>query len=354
MRRYSGRRSSSGRYVSRYSARGYSFGRNSMKRNLIFICIVAVLIIAVVGVMLAYFAKVNREREAQQLAYRQEGIAYYEQGDYEKALECFDNALGDSLGSIDDTEMDICFYKARTQYELGDSEGALQTYHAVIEYNESPKAYFLRGNLYYSMGEEAKALADYDKAVENETADYDLYIAIYEILASKDKVEKGQEILNKALELKGDKAADKVKKGRIHFLLEEHEKAVTLLEEAAKAEAEGYYYLFLVYDSLENSEKALENLNTYMEKETNLDSYKLYEMGTSLLNKSMYESAAECYNKALELEKVPNKQEIMKNLVVTYEKSKNFTSAKEVMKQYIEEYPEDEEALREYTFLETR
>ena len=151
MRRYSGRRSSSGRYVSRYSARGYSFGRNSMRRNLIFICIAAVLIIAVVGVLLAYFAKVNREREAQQLVYRQEGIAYYEQGDYEHALECFQKALEDSKGDINDVEMDICFYKARTLYELGDMEGALETYNAVVEYNESPKAYFLRGNLYYSM-----------------------------------------------------------------------------------------------------------------------------------------------------------------------------------------------------------
>jgi TolA-binding protein len=40
--------------------------------------------------------------------------------------------------------------------------------------------------------------------------------------------------------------------------------------------------------------------------------------------------------------------------VVTYEKQKDFTSAKEVMEQYIEEYPEDEEALREYIFLQTR
>jgi len=44
----------------------------------------------------------------------------------------------------------------------------------------------------------------------------------------------------------------------------------------------------------------------------------------------------------------------MKALVIAYEKELDFTSAKEVMAKYVELYPEDEEALREYTFLETR
>ena len=345
MRRYSDR----GRYVSGYSSR-----RRALKRKLTLICIVAVLVLVVAGVVSAYFAKVNKERKEQQLAYRQEGIEYYEQGNYEQALESFQKALADSKGKIGDVEMDICFYKARTQYELGDAEGALDTYKAVIDYNESPKAYFLRGNLYLQLGKEAKALEDYQKAVQKEKEDYELYISIYEILAAKDRVEDGEKILRKALDISGNKTADKLMKGRIYGLLGEQEKAISLLDEVTGEEPEGYYYLFLVYDAMENSEKALENLNTYMEKEADIDSYKLYEMGNSLLNKSMYESAADCYLKALELEKVPNKQEIMRNLVVAYEKAKDFTSAKEIMKQYVEAYPEDEEALREYTFLETR
>lgn len=345
MRKYSDR----GRYVS-----GYSSKRRAMKRKLTIICILAVLILVVAGVVSTYFAKVNKERKEQQLAYRQEGIEYYEQGDYEQALECFQNALADSKGKIGDVEMDICFYKARAQYELGDLEGALDTYGAVIQYNESPKAYFLRGNLYYSMDEQAKALADYNQAVDKEKDDYDLYFSIYEILVSKDKVEEGQKILKKALEISGNKTADKLKKGHIYYLLGENDKAITILEEIAKDEPESYYYLFLVYDAMENSEKALENMNIFMEKESNPDSYMLYAMGDSLLKKDRYENAAEYFLKALDSEKVPNKQEIMRKLVLTYEKAKDFTSAKEVMEQYVEAYPEDEEALREYIFLETR
>lgn len=324
-----------------------------MRRYVKYIVIVAALLV-VAGAVVFIVSKTNKEREEKQLAYRQEGIEYFEQGDYEKALECFLDALADSSGDIDDTEMDICFYKARALYEMGDTDGAMESYNAVIEYNDDAKAYFLRGNLYYSLGDEENALADFKKAVEKEHKDYDLYIAIYEILAAKNRQEDAKDYLSKALEIKSDKDADEVKLGYINFLLGNNETAIELLEESSAEDPAGYYYLFLVYDAMENSEKALENLNAYMKEEKDLDSYKLYETGTGLLKKSQYTSAIECFKKALELEEVPNKQFIMKSLVVAYEKNLDFTSAKEVMEEYVKEYPEDEEAYREYTFLETR
>ena len=64
--------------------------------------------------------------------------------------------------------------------------------------------------------------------------------------------------------------------------------------------------------------------------------------------------AISCLKSALELEKVPNKQIIMKTLVIAYEQKLDFASALEVMQKYVEAYPDDEEAKRELTFLETR
>ena len=174
------------------------------------------------------------------------------------------------------------------------------------------------------------------------------------MLEAKGKMKEGQAYLNKALEIRGGEVTDKIQKGHINFLLGENETAIQLLEEVKEEETIALYYLFQVYDAMENSEKAVEYLNVYMEKDENIDSIQLYEMGKSLLNKEQYTSAIACFNKALALEKVPNKQVIMRSLVVAYEKSLDFTSAKEVMKDYVAAYPEDEEALREYTFLQTR
>ncbi len=83
--------------------------------------------------------------------------------------------------------MDICFYKAEAQYKLGDVDGAMATYTAIVNFNENAKAYFLRGNLYYSLGEEKKALKDYAAALEKEKNNYELYIGVYEALIAHGK-----------------------------------------------------------------------------------------------------------------------------------------------------------------------
>ena len=44
----------------------------------------------------------------------------------------------------------------------------------------------------------------------------------------------------------------------------------------------------------------------------------------------------------------------MKTLVIAYEHNREFETAKTLMAEYVESYPDDEAAKREFTFLETR
>lgn len=294
------------------------------------------------------------ERKENQLEYRLQGIELMENGAYEEALEVFQNALDCSLGEVGITELDICFYKAEALYKLGDTEGAMDTYTAIINYNESAKAYFLRGNLYYSQDQEESALKDYAAAIEQEKTDYELYIGVYEALSAHGKDKEAQEYLNQALEISGNSAYDKMQKGRINFLLGEQQTAISLLQEAVKGkEMSAYYYLSEIYDELGDEEACEENMLAYMESGV-ADSYNLFNIANDLLGKGKVEMAIECLNSAMKLEMVPNKQMIMKTLVIAYEQNRDFETAKELMAEYIEAYPEDEEAKREYTFLETR
>ncbi len=294
------------------------------------------------------------ERETNQMDYRQKGINYMENGKYEEALVEFQNALDLSLGEIGDEEVDICFYKAEAQYYLGDVEGAMKTYSAIIDFNDSAKAYFLRGNLYYSLGQEENALNDYTLAIKNDKKNYDLYIGVYEALTAHGKEKEAQEYLNQALEISGKSAYDKMQKGRIHFLLKETDTAISLLEEAIKAkEEEAYFYLAEVYESLGNDSEAQANIESYINSK-DVDSYNLFEVANKELGKGNYGMAIECLNQALALENVPNKQTIMKTLVIAYEHNRDFEAAKKLMEEYVESYPDDEEAQREFTFLETR
>lgn len=47
-------------------------------------------------------------------------------------------------------------------------------------------------------------------------------------------------------------------------------------------------------------------------------------------------------------------QQLLFNEVVAYERFGDFKKAREKMERYVEEYPDDPEALREYEFLKTR
>jgi tetratricopeptide (TPR) repeat protein len=145
-----------------------------------------------------------------------------------------------------------------------------------------------------------------------------------------------------------------MQKGRIHFMMGHYGDSVSALTEAAAGgEAESYYYLAEVYLATDKKDEAKSALASYIASDV-ADSYRLYHVADSQITKGNYDIAIECLESALELELIPNKQIIMKSLVVAYEKVSDFTSARNVLKEYVKIYPEDEEAKRELTFLETR
>ena len=143
-----------------------------MKKKVWYKTASAALIAALALNMGACAKKDNKEQDA----YRQYGITCLESGNYEEALKAFQNALDQSLGKAGEKELDICFYKAKAQLLSGDTDAALETYNAIIKYNKDARAYYLRGNLYFDMGQQEQALADYDQAVKRDSDNYELYI----------------------------------------------------------------------------------------------------------------------------------------------------------------------------------
>ena len=309
---------------------------------------------AITAMTLFFCTGCSNERLEDQHELRLKGVTLMENGDYENALEKFQEALDLSLGKIGETELDICFYKAEAQYKLGNVEDAMATYTAIIDFNDNAKAYFLRGNLYYSLGDEEKALSDYAAAIENDAKNYELYIGVYEALSAHDKEQEAQDYLKKALEIRGNSSYDKMQKGRINFMLGENQTALSLLQEAANGkEKQAYYYLAGIYTQMGDEASSKSSMDAYMASGV-ADSYNLFAIANDELGKGNFDMAIECLKAALELESVPNKQIVMKTLVIAYEQNKDFASAKALMAEYIKAYPDDEDAKRENTFLETR
>lgn len=317
-----------------------------MKKRVISVMLAAVLALS----LAACGTKDTKEQDA----YRQYGITCMESGKYEEAIKAFQNALGESLGKVSEKELDICFYKAKAQQLDGKTKDALETYDAVIKYNKDARAYYLRGDLYLDLGEEEKGMADLKEAIRRGNKNYEVFIGVYQSLSRHEKKEEGQKYLSQALEIKGEKPEDELYKGRICYLLEDYKSAVSYLKKAKEHnEKLASYYLGLAYEAKGEDEKAKKCIEEYI-KSGVATSYELYDLGMSELEDGDYENALTYFTTALDMDEVPNKQNLMKSAISAYEYSGDFDSAKKMTKEYLKEYSDDEEVKRENTFLETR
>ena len=306
-------------------------------------------------VLVAALTGCTNEKQENEDAYRQIGINCMEAKDYEGAISAFDSALSQKIGKIGDEEIDICYYKAAAQYANGDTDGAIATYSSILDYDEdNADAFYLRGSLYLVLGDTAAAQADFNSAVTNNSEDYELYVNVYEQLNGAGMTAEASDYLNQALELKGDSANAHLWKGRIYLMLSDYENAETELKTALdKKSVEANLYLAKLYEAQDDAETAASYYETYLDS-GDADSEVMYALGMAEMSQENYQGAIEYFQSGIAMEEVTNERELLHNLVIAYEKSGDFSSAKTTMEQYLEDYPDDEDAQREYIFLCTR
>lgn len=305
--------------------------------------------------MPVFFLACGSERLENELAYRQIGINNMEAGNYQDALTAFATALDQHIGQITDTELDICYYKAEAQYALGDTDGALETYNALLDYDKKDgKAHFLRGSLYLENGDTESALADYEAAVQYCEKEYELYIQIYEKLSAYNMADKGKEYLDRAFDIKGSGADNLMYRGRMYYLLGQYDNAKTELEGAVKKESVmANLYLAQVYDAMGDSAGAQEYYQAYLDSGT-ADSVVMNALAEIEMDKGNYSAALNYIRQGLSMEEVPNKRSLLYNQIISCEYTGDFAGAWSVIQEYTEEYPDDEEMQREYLFLKNR
>ena len=303
----------------------------------------------------ALFTGCTNERLEDELDFRKIGINSMQSGDYEGAVAAFNSALSQCVGKITDTELDICYYKAAAQYAEGDIEGALATYQAMIDYDgKNGNAYYLHGCLSLKQQDTDTAKKDFANAVKYNPDDYELYVGIYENLAANNMTDEGEEYLNRAFDIKGNSAENLTWRGRIYYLLGQYANAVKELEEAVKKDsAKANLYLAQVYEAEEDSANAEKYYQAYVDSGT-ADSVAMNALAEIQMGKGNYEAALEDIRQGLAMDNVTNQQELLSNQIIAYEYSGDFTSAWDVVQQYVSLYPDDEAAQREYIFLKNR
>lgn len=288
-------------------------------------------------------------------AYRGKGIAYFKSHDYEKAIEQFNKAL--AVNELSGLNMDILNYKGSSQVKAGLFDKAIQTYTEILqENNTGADTYYSRAYAYRMLKAYDKSLADYDKAIKLDNKNYDYYLGKYFLLLEQGDKEKADAVLSMAANISGTTQEDKFMLAKVHYYMGDYDNAVIEFSEAYKnGFAQAYYFLGSIYEQRKDYKNAVTNYDLYIKQEAYIASAAVYnQMAFCQIKLNNYEEALSYIQKGLKFKDIEFNQSFMQNEIIVYETMGDFEKAGGIMKEYLEAYPDDQEAAKEYEFIKTR
>ncbi len=303
---------------------------------------------------LGFFETALVEGEDQELIYRGQGIAYIGLTRYEEAVEALEKSLSCSSWNVGGLEFDTNYYLAAAYYKNGDMDSAMRVYDAILDMRPGEKeACYLRGVLELEQDEFDKADADFQKAVSLDKKDYDCLLDIYRSLEENGYREAGEEYLQTALD-EGESGMSDYDKGRLYYYLQDYDNARNYLEMARDTgSAEAVLFLGRTYEALGDYNYASSVYANYLEKDSDNPQIQ-NQLGICRMQMGEYEAALEAFEAGLASEDTAYMQTLKYNEIAAYENLSQFQKATVLMESYLELYPDDESARREYEFLKTR
>ena len=235
---------------------------------------------------------------------------------------------------------------------LGRLNDALELYNNLVAYKTELKTYVGRGAVYAKMGNMDMAREDFDRVISKDSKNYEQYIEIFRILDSEGRKDIGQEYLKQALTIDKDKDKNNLEKGKIYYYLEQYDKARSELEKIKGTDAQVTLYLAKTYEKLGDAAYAQTLYREYLEDDSS--DGNIYNMiAVSQMNAGDYQEALSTLQEGIEKAEY-GKQNLFRNEIAVYEYLLDFDTALEKMEVYLASWPEDEEAAREYIFLQSR
>jgi len=286
------------------------------------------------------------------LAMRGMGIVNLALGNYEEAARYFSEALTLADGTLTELECDLVDYRALTESKLGRYDAAIESYSTLIEvkYREG-EHYYLRGQVYLLAGKYEEALSDFNNAVSFNKSSCALYLNIYNALTNAGYVDDARHFLGQALT--NNALGDDYSTGLIYFFLDDYTNALLKLAPATIDNTEAYLYLGKCYYSLGDTEKARSTFKQYLNY-NNTNGYVHNLLGLMSISENDYTSALNHFQNGILTNDTSAMKELKWNEFICYEKLRDFDTALEKITAYLEAYPDDEAARKEYEFLKTR
>lgn len=286
-------------------------------------------------------------------SYRAQGISYLEMGEYAKAIAALSRSLNSLEGSNQEFKKDVMYYLALAREEYGQIDEAIQVYTDILKMGADEQSFFLRGKLYLEKGDLEDASSDFSKALES-SKDYELYINIYNVYVEHKMSAEGNEYLERALKIKPEKADDYYSRGLICYDMKDYKAAKEELTTAINQGSEDAVLLLgKVYIAMEDVGSARAMYQEYL---NNKDAQAKAYNGLALCDiyEKNYSSALMNIEEGLKLGDADQEQSLLFNEIIVYEYQLDFETAKQKLSAYLELYPDDQAAIRENEFLQSR
>ena len=283
---------------------------------------------------------------------RLKGICYIGTGQYEAAADLLEEALSYNEGFLKEVDYDINRYLAVAYYNLEQYEDAEHVYAAMAELlPKDAQVHFMHGVTLLELSRYEDSKAAFDRAVALEPANYDRIIEIYKAFYQFGYRELGLEYVEAAMNSSTN--MNDYDKGRMYYHTEQYNQAVSALENVDKdAYEDAALYLGMSYEAMGDYNYAASVYNSGIANST--DPALFNQLGLCQMKRGAYAEALEAFQQGLACEKGSFRQELRFNEAVAYEYLADFETARELMEAYLKDYPNDEEAKREYEFLKTR
>lgn len=274
-------------------------------------------LLVVAAVLLAGCGK-SEETAKRQQTLKDAGMALQAAGDYEGAIEKYDEALKLADMEVGEAEIDLVCYKASALAKSGDLSGAIDAYSAVL-------------------------------ALKKDTTG-ELYLGRGLLYTRAEKLAQAEEDLNQALKI----TDDPILKGIIYKVVGQADQAKKYFEEAQKqGDPEALFFLAEIYESAGDHNYAMILLEEYIAGE-NASAEGCLTVAEYYIQDENYTDALSVIENGLSKGDSPVKKMLLQEEIACYEHLGNFAEAREKAESYLEIYPEDELIQREYEFLKSR
>lgn len=285
---------------------------------------------------------------------RAKGILYYEQGQYEAALQSFEAAIANSGGKVGDMVVDILRYTAACQMELGQYGDAISTYTRLIDSgNATGENYFLRGTAYLKNGQASDAGMNFNHVIES--GKYEDYWKIYLLLTEHGQQEMGEQFLSKAVLLEDDSDSAHVWRGEFHYYLGNYDSALAEFNAASQNVIDVDIYMMMAHIYMEKGDiNRVKAAFSMAESRNPEDPYLLYQKTLFWMENEDYDEAYAIIELGMAQENNPYAKDMLYCQAVCLEHLGRFEEALAAFQQYVSLYGSNEEIDHEIEFLKTR